>query len=192
MELDGQVTLATTIGRMDRSSMNLVYRVTNGLEWPILLMTPLSRYEGDDLRAAPERLYTYVDPDGILQLTKRLWPIPEDIDVVFPEVPFATEVAPGRSFEERLTLKLPIKVELPYVLSPEEIGKHREEVAGVARGVVLSIGYLVEESGPLRKGPADPKTGASLTVRYGTAAAHQRILEGGLLEIGVPVQDVRR
>ncbi len=192
MELDGQVTLATAIGRLGHTSLDLFYRVTNGLDVPILLLTPLSRFEGEELRAAPQRAYAYVDPDGVLQVTKRIWPIPEDIDVVFPDVPFATEVASGQVFEERLALPLPVEVEIPYLLEPEELDKKREEIAGVARGMVFSIGYLVEENGPLRQGKADPATGASLVVRYGTAAENQRILQGGLMEIGVPVKDVRR
>ncbi len=36
-------------------------------------------------------------------------------------VPFATELLPGKWFEERLTLPLPIKLELPYLL--HNVGK---------------------------------------------------------------------
>ncbi len=189
---EGLVQLETAIGKMDRTSMEVRYRVTNGLEWPILLLTPLSQYTKDGLRAAQSRVYAYVDPEGILQITKRLWIMPEEIDVVVPEVPFATEVPPGKAFAERFTLSLPVVVELPYMLDPEEFDKPREEIFGVAPGLVFSVGYLIEEHGPLRLGPADPESGASLEVRYGVAANHQRILEGGLLKIGVPVRDLVR
>jgi hypothetical protein len=189
---EGQVKLETAIGNMDRSSLELRYRVTNGLEVPILLMTPLSAFEKDTLRGVPERVYAYVDPEGVLQVTKRLWLIPDDIDVVFPEVPFATEVLPGKAFTERLVLRLPIEVALPYLLDPEEMDKPREVVAGVAGGVVFSVGYLIDENSLLRVGPAEPESGASLIVGYGTAAANQRILQSGLLGIGVPVKDLKR
>ncbi|MBK9261956.1 MAG: hypothetical protein IPM54_19395 [Polyangiaceae bacterium] len=189
---DGQVRLETAIGKMDRASMEVRYRVTNGLEWPILLLTPLPQFDEDTLRGVPGRVYTYVDPEGILHITKRLWLMPDDIDVVVPEVPFATEVLPRKAFSERFTLSLPVKLELPYLLEPEEFDKPREELFGVASGVVFSVGYLSEEHGPLRFGPADPDSGASLTVRYGVAAENQRILEGGLLRIGVPVKDLAR
>jgi hypothetical protein len=189
---EGQVQLETAIGKMDSTSMEVRYRVTNGLEWPILLLTPLSQFDKDTRRGVPARVYAYVDPEGILQVTKRLWIMPGDIDVVIPEVPFVTEVLPGKAFAEMFTLALPVNVELPYLLEPEEFDKAREEVFGVASGVVFSVGYLIEEHGPLRQGPADPDSGASLTVRYGVAAEHQRILEGGLLRIGVPVKDLTR
>ncbi|HZF51478.1 MAG TPA: hypothetical protein VE093_22635 [Polyangiaceae bacterium] len=172
--------------------MDFFYRITNGLEVPILLLTPLGRFEGEDLRPSRDRVYAYVDPEGVLQLTKRFWPVPDDIDVVFPDVPFATEVASGKVFEERLALPLPIKVDIPYLLDPEEIEKKREEIVGIAEGMVFSIGYLVEEEGPLWQRRLDPTTGAEFTMRYGTVAKHQRILHGGLLDVGVPVRDLRR
>lgn len=189
---DGLVEIQTGIGKLGSVSVDFMYRVKNGLEVPILLTTPMSHYEKDVLRAAPSRMYAYVDPDGILQLTKRLWIVPEDIDVVFPDVPFVTEVLPGKTFEERLTISLPVKVEIPYLLEPEELDRQREEVRAVSAGVAFSIGYLVEEHGALRRGPAPENSGASLMVRYGVAAEHQRILQGGTLDVGVPVRDVKR
>lgn len=188
----GLVEIQTGIGKLGSVSVDFMYRVKNGLEVPILLTTPMSRYEKNVLRAAPARLYAYVDPAGILQLTKRLWIAPGDIDVVFPDVPFVTEVLPGKTFEERLTISLPVKVEIPYLLDPEEFDRKREEMRGVSAGVAFSIGYLVEEHGPLRRGAAPADSGASLAVRYGVAAEHQRILQGETLEMCVPVKDLKR
>lgn len=188
----GRVEIQTGIGKLGSLSVDFLYRVKNGLEVPILLTTPMSRYEKDVLRAAPSRMYAYVDPEGILQLTKRLWVVPGDIDVVFPDVPFVTEVLPGKTFEERMTISLPVRVEIPYLLDPEEFDRKREEMMAVSGGVAFSIGYLVEEHGPLRRGAAPANSGASLTVRYGVAAEHQRILQGGTLQVGVPVKDVKR
>ena len=138
-----------------------------------------------------ERVYAYVDPDGILQLTKRLWPLPDAMDVIFPEVPFATEVGPEQHFEERILLSLPISIDYPYGLELEEHERKPEEVLAVAGGVVFSIGYLVEEAGPLRSGPAKLESGASFVLGFGTASENQRILQGGTMGIGVPVKELR-
>lgn len=188
----GLVEIQTGIGKLGSATVDFMYRVKNGLEVPILLTTPMSRYEKDTLHAAPARMYAYVDPDGILQLTKRLWTPPGDIDVVFPDIPFVTEVLPGKTFEERLTISLPVRVEVPYLLEPEEFDRKREQATAVSAGVAFSIGYLVEEHGPLRRGAAPANSGASLMVRYGVGAEHQRILQGGTLDVCVPVKDVKR
>jgi hypothetical protein len=190
--MDGRVTLETAIGRMEGETLELFYRVTNGLECSILLMTPLPRVDVTTTRADPKRVYAYVDPDGILHLTKRLWPLPDALDVVFPEIPFATDVGPERHFEERIVLSLPIPINIPYALDLEEQEKRPEETIAVAGGIAFSIGYLVEEPLLLRKGPASPESGASLVVGYGTASENQRILQGGTLGIGVPVKELRR
>lgn len=188
---EGHVTIETAIGRMDQQTLELFYRVTNGLEHKILLLTPLPRAEAETTRGDSARVYAYVDPDGILQLTKRIWPVPEDLDPLFLEVPFATEVGPGQMFEERIVMGLPIQVEYPYGLDLEEQEGKPEDVVGVAGGVAFSIGYLVEDKGPLRAGAVSGESGAKFWVRYGTASEHQRILQGETLGIGVPVRETR-
>lgn len=189
---DGHVLLETAISRMDETSLELVYRVTNELEHTILLMTPLPRVELDTTRPAPERVYSYLDPDGILQLTKRFWPLPEEIDVVFPEVPFVTELKAGQSFEERLVLTLPIRVEIPYDLNIEELDKKPEEIAAVAGGIAFSIGYLISREVPLRNRPTSIESGGGPMLNYGVASENQQILQGGTLEIGIPVRGIKR
>jgi len=188
----GQVKLETGIGRIKSGSTDFFYRVTNGTEHTILLMTPMLQFDKGRLRAAPSRMYAYVDPDGILQLTKRLWPLPEQMDVVFPEVPLATEVLPGKTFEERLSLALPVQVEIPYLFEWEESEKSRESVIAVAGGLAFSIGYMVESEGRLKRRRADSEQGEVFVVGYRTAAAHQRVLQGATIEIGVPVRDFVR
>jgi len=162
--------------------------VTNGLDAPILLMTPLPRFEGQVIKGAAARLYAFVDTDGILQLTKRLWLAPEEIGVFFFEVPFATEVGPGWAFEERIAIELPIAIDYPY--RPVLEGEAKSEELGEAEQVAFSIGYVVEEKEPLRRGPASAESGASLAIGYGTAAQHQRIAQGGVMALAVAVKDV--
>jgi len=181
------VGITTGVTPREDGTMELSYRVDNQLDDPILLLTPLSKLEKNVVKAVKDRLYAYVDPEGVLQVTKRAWAVPAAMDVFFPEVPFVTEVLPGNSFEERISLKLPVLIDYPYRPMGDPKGK-REEIIAEAQGFAFSIGYIVEANGPLRR-QARESSGVSLGVTYGIAMKHQRVLQAGVLEIGVPVKD---
>lgn len=186
-QLEGQVELETGITPREDGTIEVFYRVINDLDVPILLLTPLSRVMDNEVIAEPERVYAYVDPDGVLHVTKRSWPMPDAIDVYFPEVPYATRVESGASFEERLRLKLPVALEYPY----RGTGQGGAAVVAEAQGFAYSIGYMVEELGGLNQGSRNGEDRATLVVSYGTTVRHQRILQGELLKVGVPVKDCK-
>jgi len=187
--IEGAVEIETGITPREDGTLEVFYRVSNELNSTILLLTPLSALEENVVRAAPERVYAYVDPNGALHVTKRLWPVPDALDVFFPDVPFATEVRSGETFEERLRLRLPIEIDYPYrATGGVDMGKDNGVVA-TARGFAFSIGYLVENEGPLRKGPLSEEAPEILVVGYGAAVRNQRILQGELLNVGIPVRD---
>jgi hypothetical protein len=186
---EGHVEIETSVTPREDGTLEVFYQVTNEIECPILLTTPLSLLNKNVVRAVEERVYTYVDPEGVLHVTKRLWMVPDALDIFWPEVPFATEVGSGKQFAERLWLRLPIQIEYPYRATETADTTKSDRPVTQAQGFAFSIGYLIEMNGPLHNGSAGPESGASLLVTYSTAARNQRILQGEILMIGVPVRD---
>ena len=93
----------------------IAYTVTNGTSASIWLTTPLTRTSDDGrVVADPEKAYAYMDPDGVLHVAKRMWPVPDDVDVYAPERPMLTELRAGDEFTETLRLPVPVPVGVPY------------------------------------------------------------------------------
>jgi hypothetical protein len=144
-EEDDGVTLQVAVERCDAEVLELRYRVTNGSDQAIYLTTPLTEV-GDDgkLVAAPEKVYTYVDDEGVLHITKRVWPVPEGVDVYVEEVPRLTRVEAGGWFEERVVLKVPVVVRYPYRVRDD---KMTQPILANVGDAVISIGYQIEING---------------------------------------------
>lgn len=185
--------------------LRISYRVTNGSERRIFLTTPLVQIDDDAITPAPGRAYAYLDPDGILHITRRVWSVPDDTDIYLPEVPRLTEVHPGVSFEDRFDCAAPVEVHYPYRFAGEEEPATAPEVlTAEAYGVAFSIGYLMEGAGSGgRSGDEDgfspPATTrekraeeGGLVVSYAIATAHQKLLQGAVVAMRVGVQDVNR
>lgn len=58
-------------------------------------------------------VYIY-QSSGSITLAKKIFPVPPDVDVEKPDVPYVTRVEPGQVFRERFTLPLPLKPWAPY------------------------------------------------------------------------------
>lgn len=179
IDLEGRVMLETAITRMDETSLELFYRVTNGLDHPILLTTPLPRVDADAIRPDPQRVYVYVDPEGVLQITKRLWPVPDDVEVVFPEVPFLTEVVAGGTFEENITLNLPIDVNYPYSTR----NSHSTPKISITP---QHTSYSIEYQATPENQSSSPSKGRKNRTRNKTTNIH--ILQGAPLTAPIPIK----
>lgn len=136
------VALRWEIRRIAEGVLELSYEVVNGSSEAVLLCTPLTELRGGEAVAAPGRVYRYVDPDGVLQITKRLWHLPEDADVYRPELPMLTRVAPGGSLRESIRLAEPVVLEVPYRLNTGAKEPDPGVASGTAHAVRFSIGYF--------------------------------------------------
>lgn len=61
----------------------------------------------------PNLVYIY-QSSGSIALAKKIFPVPADVDVEKPDVPYVTRVEPGQVFRERFTVPLPLKPWAPY------------------------------------------------------------------------------
>jgi len=72
---------------------------------------------GGGLETSPD--YVYAEASGeTLLLSKKIHPVPDDIDVERPEVPWCTRVEPGATFREKITIPVPVKLWTPYSTPP--------------------------------------------------------------------------
>lgn len=62
---------------------------------------------------SPNLVYIY-QSSGSITLAKKIFPVPPDVDVEKPDVPYVTRVDPGQVFRERFTVPLPLKPWTPY------------------------------------------------------------------------------
>lgn len=181
MESTNEITLEYDVERIEKG-LKIAYRVTNEAEESIFLATPLAAQNDSDV-PDPERVYTYLDEQGHLHITKRFWEVPEDVDVYAPEVPRWTEVPAGCLFEETLTIATPVRLFQPY---QEEVQRQTNTPAEV-QGIVFSLGYmLAQHVEGLAGQTTTPDTG--LLVDYATCAVGQGLLEGEMVRVYVFVE----
>lgn len=109
----------------------------------------------------------YVQPSGsAVILGKRIFPVPHDLDVEKPEVPYVTRVEPGGVFVEKLNLMLPLRIFSPYpqtgAAAPAEAAVYFElgfflapdpSVAKQAGGNLVVYPFPAEKQIILRAGP---------------------------------------
>ena len=58
-------------------------------------------------------VYAQQSGDSVV-LSKKIFPVPNDVDVEKPDVPYVTRVEPGQVFREKFTVPLPLKLWTPY------------------------------------------------------------------------------
>lgn len=176
----GGIALEYEVERQDKG-LRLAYRVTNESEESIFLTTPLVSSDYIDV-SDPERAYTFMDEEGVLHVTKRLWEVPDELDVYAPEVPRLTEVPSGCQFEEAVLLSVPVRMNVPYVDDASAGNGAPVET----KGITLSIGYLLGEQ--VASLVANAKEDEAVVVDYATAAEGQHLLEGEVLGVKVVVE----
>lgn len=201
--MESTIGLKYAVEQIAGEGLRISYRVTNYSDQTIFLTTPLVQIDSEAITPASAKSYAYLDPEGILHITKRLWPIPDEVDIYQPEVPRLTEVRPGAAFEEQFSCAVPVEVQYPYRFAGEEEPEAPETLTGEAYGVAFSIGHLIEGEGeggfsrPI-KVKAETEAGdeggseGGLVVGYALAAACQKLLQGAVVAMRVGVKDVNR
>jgi hypothetical protein len=151
--------LTVTVHLTDGKDLSLSYSFLNGTQQDVYLFNRLySRFDTERRMYLTERNLVYVElREQEIVLSKKVFPVPEDIDVEKPVVPLATRVRPKEHLEETLTILLPIRLTTPYSQ------KETLQTAVVARpasfemGFFLSAGAKTEQLSkivPTRDGPA--------------------------------------
>jgi hypothetical protein len=133
----------------------------------------------------PELAYTSVEATGMLGIEKLVAPLPEDIDIEQPDLPYARLLGPGDSLTGRATVARPVRLHPPY---PQGYSLTK---ASRASAVMLRLGYApFEEAAAPRAIRANEET--LYSVRHAWARPRQRLLESAPVELDVDIEPFRQ
>jgi len=149
------------------SSLLLGYEFRNRSDKTAFLFNVVHRTGASGGPEADSNL-VYVQPAaGALILAKRIIPVPPDVDVEKPEVPYVTRVEPGEVFREKISLMLPLRLFTPY--------KRRTPMTLTEAAAYFELGFF------LAPDPSVAKEAGGQLVVYPFPVEKQIILRAGPL-----------
>jgi hypothetical protein len=96
------------------------YRARNAWDRDLFVFNRIARTEPDG-RKHLDANQVYVVAEGkTLHVSKQLVEVPEDFDVLAPEIPFLTRMSPGATVEEEIRIALPVRESYPYTAASAE------------------------------------------------------------------------
>jgi hypothetical protein len=112
-ELKANVALACTF-RQEPAAIRLAYAVKNAGGAPVGLFNRIqARHLDGRLNLSPDVVYVDL-VDGVLELAKRVLPLPEDLMLTERLLPRVTRLEAGQEFKEELLVPVPVAVKQPY------------------------------------------------------------------------------
>jgi hypothetical protein len=172
-------------------SCTLDYTLRNGSDSDLYLFTPITEFRLGASYATPNRVYVFWEDETTIHLTKRLWEVPDDVDVFMPEVPFLTKVDKGAEFNEQVELPLPLLVNFPYRFAASEKSESElREVDQQAEKTMFSIGLLTAD-GSWDESALQPLEGTNyFQLPYGIGISNQKLVVTKPDSISMPVKDL--
>jgi hypothetical protein len=130
-------------------TLQLEYRVTNSLSVPIFLFDILHREFDGSVYPLDPGAYVEISGHDVV-VSRKLFPVPDNMLVEQPNIPFSTRLLPGQVSGGLVKLRTPLKSDDPY----------RENAAGegavVGRRLFFEIGYFEGAPGTEGTGRAFP------------------------------------
>jgi len=126
----------------DQSGLEVDYRVKNTTDRPIYLFNVILDMDAVDA-VAKSPFYACLRDDRSLVLGKRIMPVPSMASIEFRDIPYATKIAAGQEFGEKLKLQLPIDEYNPYF----PVGPETKTELTPAERVVVEVEFIREIEG---------------------------------------------
>jgi hypothetical protein len=173
-----QLTVETRPVIEGRFSLSYSARNISGKE--VYLLNRLFRADRTGKRTIDkDKVYCAVVGDTV-HLSKRLVRVPEGTLVESPEVPYLTHLPPGASFEESLSLAVPLRVDVPYLHPAGPVEK-----PVLCRELVFTLGYFVAKE--QRWVRTITKNGEPVLVTdYGFAVQADESVSASLVDVKIP------
>jgi hypothetical protein len=175
------VALTAEIRLPKPGQLEVSYRLVNHTRDDLCVFDKLYRTKLSGERVLDEHMaYVLLEDPATLRLTRSVIAIPAGLKVEYPEVPYVTVLAPGKSLEGKVLLPVPVPETHPYMeaLTPGT-GKER-----VCNQVDFSIGVLPKT--PRVALRPLPKVGEGVfAVDYGPAIAGQSLIKGPVVNLKV-------
>lgn len=166
-------TLTVTVEEVIDRQIRLSYELRNTGERPIYLFNRLVKFGPTGSPTLDDNaVYSAIEGDALV-LSRQLVPIPSGIRVEVPEVPGLSEVAPGASLKQSLTVVLPLRERNPYPAGRQARTIERSQV----RKLRLVMGYIESDAAPTLVETQDSKGTAYKTIRYQDAVGRQKFIK---------------
>jgi hypothetical protein len=138
METGDSLKLLVEYRPLTEGQLSLSYIARNMSGKKVYLFNRLFRADKTGKRTIDKnKIYCNVDGD-VAYVSKRLIRVPDGVLVESPEVPYLTQLDPGASFEENLTLATPLPVDVPYLRPTGPVDK-----PVLCRTLIFTLGYFV-------------------------------------------------
>jgi len=133
-------TLAVSTRRVSPVQLDVTYLFHNGSPQNAYLFNRLYQEVSRERVFLTNRDLVYVEALGAdVILSKKIFPVPETLDVERPNVPAATKVEAGADLEETFTILLPLRPFDPYRRRPQEV----LSAPPVERRAFVEIGFFL-------------------------------------------------
>jgi len=136
---DGSVAIEGRVEKSGPQTLRIQYRLQNSGPAIFVLDQILNRADGR-LGPDPKRIYTFVVDGSELVLLKGLVPVPEGVQVEFPEVPYARLVEANATLAGEFEIPTVVLYDNPY--DPDV----RNEVVAIKRAL-LRVGFVPAVAG---------------------------------------------
>lgn len=172
-----RLEVTATVAGTEMLQLSYVFR--NNSPNPAFVFNRL--YQGLDgerrYKIDPNLIYVQLEGTQIV-LSKKVIPVPEDIDVEKPEVPLVTLVPPQGATQEKLSLKLPLRLRSPYGGNRPKPALPKPEQLKL----VFEIGFFLGQKQKTQELAAKVATTAGEGLRIDPfPAARQKVLRVGPL-----------
>jgi hypothetical protein len=182
-----ELTIAAELA--DSSTLVLRYTVRNTGNQAVYLFNRLY-HSFDPARGAfitdPNLVNVELRSEGVV-LSKKIVPVPLHIDVEKPVIPLVTRVDAGGSFEERITVRLPVRVWTPY--GPDD---DVPSASSAPRHAWFELGFFSAPAAHVdRIAKVVPTVDGTGLYVYPFTTSSQRMLRVGPLPQAIPVVSAR-
>jgi hypothetical protein len=183
MNPENSCRLNITAQAIDASALHLSYEFRNPTESEAWLFNRLYRDLDQQGRYSvdPNLVYVRIE-NGQVVLSKRIIPVPDEIDVEKPILPCVTRVMPGGHFAESMRIELPLSVWSPY---SSDVHPAETVVDMVA---LFEIGYFLGTSQTKDLAATVPTTQGPAFYFAAFDSSSQKIARTGPLQGKVPVR----
>lgn len=156
------------------------YRVANGGSAAVVVFDRLYHTLRSGSRSVDHDLaWRRFGQGSVLVIEKLVPPLPADLDVEFPEIPYGRLLEPGHVLDGRAVLPVPVTILQPYPAKPQQ-------AVDIAHEVEFVLGYVVvEENMPARPIAAGDEN--LLSLDFGWTIQRQRLLRVTTTGIELPI-----
>jgi hypothetical protein len=166
---EGSVAIECRVEKSGPQTLRVQYRLQNAGP-PIFVLDQILNKADGRRGPDPQRVYTFVVDGDQLVLLKGLVPLPEGVQVEFPDVPYGRLVEANASLTGAFELPTVVPYDNPYDFDA------RKEIVVIKRAL-LRVGFVPADAVASRAQPVQAAQGTFYRFRYHDLVGLQRFVD---------------